>query len=121
MKTYDVVKDSGEVVAFEIPNVGRDRVQRLVEDIPGASILRRQPRFHFGPREEKFCEFTFDGATFFVYEPWSDSSRYYIGEYPPRPSSALDSLRKYFSRVPRFPLWSLLAQKLTPSSNEHSR
>lgn len=84
-------------MAFEVPNCGRHRIQALLARHPGVRILRRQRRFQLRSRED-FCELELDGERFIVSEPWGDSSRFWIGQEPPRPSPALEELRHYLAQ-----------------------
>jgi len=85
MKTYPLYDSQQRLVAFEVPNwrIGRRGVCSVVQRIVGATLTRR-PRFLSWLREDVFCEFEVDGATYVVEEPWGDSSRYWIGPEPPR-------------------------------------
>lgn len=101
MKVWELHNPEGDVVALEIPNIGRHRVQRLVERLPGATISRRQKRFQIRS-EEDFCGFELQGERFTVSEPWSDNSRYWVGQSPPQSSPQLGTLREFFENVKRF-------------------
>ena len=86
MKTYELLDKDGHFFAFEVGNAGLGRrgVCRVVEAIPGAKVVRR-PKFLSWFREEEFCEFVVDGKTFVAWEPYGDSSRYWIGPDPIEP------------------------------------
>ncbi len=104
MRVYDLHDPAGVLTAFEIPAIGRQRVQRFVATLPGAKVLRRQRRFQIG-QEEHFCEFEFDGRRFVIWEPWNDSSRFWIGEDQPQTSAQLERLREMFAGFKMFWLW----------------
>ena len=85
MKTYDIYDPTNRLLAFEVSNiaVGRRGVCRIIERIPGATLIRR-PKALSWLREASFCEFTVDGELYEAEEPFGDNSRYWIGPVPPR-------------------------------------
>jgi hypothetical protein len=85
MKTYPLYDEEGRLFAFEIGNtiIGRRGLCRVVEGIPGATLLRK-PKFLSWFREAEFCEFSLDGERFVAEEPYGDNSRYWVGPVPPR-------------------------------------
>ena len=97
MKTYELLDEEGRFFAFEVGNsgLGRKGVCRVVETIPGAKIVRR-PKFLSWFREEEFCEFDVDGKTFIAWEPYGDSSRYWIGPEPIEPLPQTQRVRAAF-------------------------
>ena len=98
MITHDLLDEDGRVYAFEVDNVGLGRkgVCSVVETIPGARISRRpKPLSWF--REEVFCEFSVDGVAFVAWEPFGDSSRYWIGPEPPEWRPQTQSVRDAFA------------------------
>jgi len=99
MKTYDLHDDQNRVFAFEIRNLGlgRDGVCRVVETIPGATLVRRPKKFLSWFREDTFCEFTVDGETYEVEEPFGDNSRYWVGPRPPRWLPQTERVRDAFA------------------------
>lgn len=104
MRVYDICNAEGAVIAFEVPNCGRHRAQRLVRRIPGATVVRCQRRFQVCS-DEQFCEFELGGRRFLLWEPWNDNSRFWIGEEPARASAQLDRLRTAFAEFRRYGLW----------------
>ena len=100
MKTYELLDKSGHIFAFEVNSAGLGRrgVCRVVGTIPGAQITRR-PKFLSWFRDEVFCEFSIDGKTFIVLEPFGDNSRYWIGPEPPEPTSQIVEIRGAFDRA----------------------
>ena len=83
MRTYELLDDEGRLYAFEVNNtgLGRNRFCRVVENVPGARIVRR-PKFLSWFREEVFCEFDVDGVTYIGWEPYGDNSRFWVGPEP---------------------------------------
>src|SRR5262245_34019463 len=84
LKLYEIRDDQNRVIAFEISNlfISRRRVCRVVERIAGARITTR-PKFLSWSRQDVFCEFELDGASFQIEEPYGDNSRYWVGRKPP--------------------------------------
>ncbi len=99
VKTYDIHDPNNRLLAFEISNtfVGRRVICRMVELIPGATIIRR-PKALSWLRESSFCEFTLDGEVYEIEEPYGDSSRYWIGPVPPRHLPQTLIIRDAFAR-----------------------
>lgn len=73
------IENNDQVVSFEIDNarVSRRRVAAILKKIPDLQILKEQK--FLGQRCEDFCEFKLGGHEFYVWEPWNDNSRYWIG------------------------------------------
>ena len=77
MKTYDVKDSEGRVFAFEVSSiVGRSAVADAARAIGGAEVLESHASW-FGPDE--FCRFRVAGVEFCAWEPFGDSSHYWIG------------------------------------------
>lgn len=99
MKAYVNHNAEGQIVSFEISNIGRSRVCRFIDrTIPSANVNRQQ--------SDDFCTFQLNGRRFVISEPWSDSSRYLIHEETPQPSVELETLRSAFENY-RPPFWAL--------------
>ncbi len=83
MKIFDLHDKEGRCFAFEVNNLGLSRhgLCRVVKGIPSA-VLLSTPRFLSWFREEIFCTFSLEGATFSAWEPFGDNSRYWIGPEP---------------------------------------
>jgi hypothetical protein len=98
MKVFDIRDPQNRIFAFEIDNlgVGRHGVCKVVETIPGATLVRR-PKFLSWFREATFCEFVVDGESFVAEEPWGDNSRYWIGPNPPRWVPQAEKVRDAFA------------------------
>jgi len=106
MKTYELLDEDGHFFAFEVGNsgLGRRGVCQVVETIPGAKVVRR-PKFLSWFREEEFCEFVVDGKTFVAWEPYGDSSRYWIGPEPIEPLPQTQSVREAFDAFRESPFF----------------
>ena len=106
MKTYELLDEDGRFFAFEVGNtgLGRKGVCQVVDTIPGAKIVRR-PKFLSWFREEQFCEFVVDGKTFVAWEPYGDSSRYWIGPEPIEPLPQTQRVREAFDAFRESPLF----------------
>lgn len=99
MKVFDLLDDQGRVFAFEVPNslLTRGLAARIAQRVPGVTVVRpvRRP-FSAGEDPDEFFEFQINLTTFVIWEPWGDSSRFWIGSQPPGPSHELDQLRSAF-------------------------
>ncbi len=90
MKVYEHLK-SGELVSFEICNIGRSRACRVVGTLLPTTTVVPQ-------RGDEFARFELNGRTFVLEEPFGDNSRYLIYQQPPQPSPELEQLRDAFAR-----------------------
>ena len=99
LKLYDLKDSSGRVFAFEVGNalLGRQGLCRVVNSIPGVRIVRRPRRWTLFD-DDRFCEFTLREARFVAWEPWGDSSRYWVG--PVRWVPELEPIRNVFRDAP---------------------
>src|SRR4051812_26906809 len=98
MKTRDLRNDSGQLTGFSISRlfVGRHSVPKIVAEMPGAKIVRKQKRFRFaGP--DDFCEFVVDETTFLAIEPFGDNSEFWIVVADGTESPALSKVRVAFA------------------------
>lgn len=80
MKTYPIiVKDGSRVFAFEVENiyVSLAAVVRLVSEVDGVTDVA--PRSMFSKSSDIHVQFKFHGQPYIVWEPYGDSSRYWIG------------------------------------------
>lgn len=85
MKTFKNLDANGELVSFEVRNIGRSHVCWLVEQrFAPAKVLRR--------KDDDFGLFELAGRQFVISEPWGDNSRYLIHELDPQPSAELNHL-----------------------------
>jgi hypothetical protein len=81
LRIHDLKDAEGRTFAFEIERgmrLDRRRLYNRIRAIPGVEILRAPKAFSWF-REEEFCEFSLAGVHFVVWEPFGDSSRYWIG------------------------------------------
>ena len=99
MRTYPIKDREGRLFAFEMDNLllGRRGLARVVGSLSGVRI-RRRPKFLSWFREEEFCEFEVDGGSFVAWEPYGDSSRYWIGPKDRRPHPAIERVEEAFAR-----------------------
>lgn len=98
MKTYPIKDRQGQLFAFEVDNLllGRRGLVRVVSTVPGARLHRR-PKFLSWFREEEFCEFDVDGSVFVAWEPFGDSSRYWVGPKERRHHPAIELIEEVFA------------------------
>ena len=79
MKTYPIFDECGEQLAFEIESAYTNprMVSEVLRGVDGVSnISVRSP---FSKETEELISFTLDSVDFLVWEPYGDSSRYWIG------------------------------------------
>jgi len=93
VKTKDLKNGDGILIGFTVSNLllRRRGVGRIVRSISGARIIREQPRFRLGGRDD-FLEFKVDGRTFLAIEPFGDNSEFWIVSQPP--GEMLEQLRQ---------------------------
>jgi hypothetical protein len=80
MTTYPILDEaSGHAFAFEVENayVSSSAVARLLTGVDGVTAVQRQKAFR-GPGDIH-VDFKFLGRDYLVWEPFGDSSRYWIG------------------------------------------
>ena len=79
MNTYPVRNQVGLAFAFEIENayIGKKKAAALLRSVSGVSDV--QIRKLFGPDPDVHIEFVYMGQAFIVWEPYADSSRFWIG------------------------------------------
>jgi hypothetical protein len=108
MKIYDITDADGRPVAFEISNlcISRRGVARVVRQrLPQATVVREPApaltaeAWRWWAADEHFCEFQVGATRFVAWEPWGDSSRYWIGPEPAGLSSELPLVREAFART----------------------
>jgi hypothetical protein len=98
MKTYPLRNEGGEVYAFEMPNssfLSSRSVARYFSRCPGVSVTRVRRLFAFG--DEVHIQFSIDGESFEVWEPYGDNSRYWVGpsSEPQRRRACVDRLESF--------------------------
>lgn len=79
MDIYAVRNRGGRMFAFEIENVyiGKTKAATLLGSVHGVADIRVRKLFSSNP--DTHVEFTYMGRPFMVWEPYGDSSRYWIG------------------------------------------
>ena len=79
MKTYPLYNPKRRIFAFEIENVyiGVKKIAVLLRSFAGVSNVR--VRKLFSAPSDIHIEFIYKGQVFIVWEPYADSSRYWIG------------------------------------------
>jgi len=99
MKTYAIKDDSNRTFAFEISNayIGPSTIADLLRQSSKVTDLRqRKPLESPG---DVYIEFRYAGREFIVWEPYGDSSRYWIGpKNDSDRSGAIDDLEVLFAR-----------------------
>lgn len=97
MKTRDLRSDQGHLTGFRVSSLllSRHGFPRVVADIPGVEIVRRQRRFAPSAPED-FCEFIVDGKTFLAIEPFGDSSEFWVVTDPPEECAQIEAVRRAF-------------------------
>jgi hypothetical protein len=104
VRTYPIVDHSGHMFAFEIEHVyvGRGRLARVLREIDGVSSIRVVPRF--GDSPDVRVQFVFRGRKCMVWEPYGDSSRYWIGPEEPEAGpfdiSAIEKVVRWYEVPP---------------------
>ncbi len=79
MRTYKLHRDDGHFLAFEIENtyIRPKKIAKLLSDVDDISDVRvREP---FSSSSDVHLRFQYLGSEFIVWEPYGDSSRYWIG------------------------------------------
>ncbi|CAN5864888.1 hypothetical protein BH11PSE12_BH11PSE12_06240 [soil metagenome] len=79
MNTYQVKDDLGHPFAFEVENayIRPRKIAELLAQTEGVSDI--SIRKLFGSSPDTHVKFKYFGTDFVVYEPFGDSSRYWIG------------------------------------------
>ena len=95
MTIYDLKDKEGRIFAFEIDNVGRECLCKIIRSFPEVHILR-EPKFLSEMREDEFCEFEIRGQKFRAWEPFGDNSRYWIGPEPTKWCEQVNTVRELF-------------------------
>lgn len=98
MKTYDIHDKENRLFSFEVSNVllGRNGAVKIVKSIPSVRILKA-PKFFSWFREDDFCEFELAGHIFYIFEPFGDNSRYWIGSKDNIWHPEIDTIRNAFA------------------------
>ena len=109
MKTYPINRDDGTLHAFEIGNtwISIHAIKKILNSIAEVKSIKRP--FNSDIR----IEFIFNDEPWVVWEPWGDSSRYWIGpknpdNHPFDVTPINDAFANYQSPVSR--LWAIIKQ-----------
>lgn len=84
MKTYPIRTDgAGVLFAFEVDSVylGLESMTRILSSIDGVMSVQRRRLFQ--GTSDTHIEFSYMGCAHMVWEPFGDSSRYWIGPRDP--------------------------------------
>ena len=97
MKARDLRNDQGHLTGFSVSNLllSRHGVPRIVANIPGAEIVRKQKRFALSAPDD-FCEFVVEGKTFLAIEPFGDNSEFWLVTEPPEECPQIEMVRRAF-------------------------
>ncbi len=79
MNVNRIASNKGHTFAFEIENayICPSKIADIISTIEGVSSVRLRKRF--SSEKELHVKFSFHGNEFIVWEPYGDSSRYWIG------------------------------------------
>ena len=90
METYPVEDNDGLQLGFEIDLVyiGPRKIEQLLSTVDGVTNIQR--RKLFAPDKEIHVEFDYLGEKFVVWEPYGDSSRYWIYPKEKQPVKKID-------------------------------
>jgi hypothetical protein len=79
MKTYPIKSDRNQTFAFEISNayIGASAIADLLRQ--SDKVTNVKPRKPLENRGDVHIEFQYAGTDFVVWEPFGDSSRYWVG------------------------------------------
>jgi len=101
MKVYDLLDKQGRVFAFEVNKLmlSRRRLSAIVSRIPRVRMIRTPG---LSSAVDEFCEFEIDGQRFVAWEPWGDSSRYWIGPKSKEWCPQVGIVRDFFASHKRF-------------------
>lgn len=96
MRVHKLNRDDGQLYAFEIENVyiRPRKIAALLGAVDKVSKINlRKP---FGASSDVHLEFSYYGKDFMVWEPYGDSSRYWIGPKDEGEAVDIGSLVKAF-------------------------
>lgn len=100
MKVYAIRKNNGLLFAFEIENtfIRINTISDILENIDGVSDVKKRKPFSSCP--DVHVKFFYMHKEFMVWEPYGDSSRYWIGlmddsDYPIDVSYLVEAFENY--------------------------
>lgn len=112
MKTYPIKDGNNRTFAFEIGNVyvGPGVIANLLRRSGKVVNLKRRKAFH--SPADVHIDFQYGGVDFIVWEPYADSSRYWIGpKDDANRTVGIEDLESVFARY-RPPRWRKIAGDL---------
>jgi hypothetical protein len=79
MRTYKLYRDNGHFFAFEIENayIRPPKIAKLLEGVGEVTDIHEGKKFNLP--EDVHVKFRYQGKDFIVWEPYGDSSRYWVG------------------------------------------
>jgi len=99
MKSYDIKMPDGTLFAFEVERgftlTRRGLVSKL-RKISGINIVR-EPKLFACFDDDEFCEFFMNGVEFVAFEPFGDSSRFWLGPKDREVHEETEELKKILS------------------------
>lgn len=98
MKVHRILSDDGNLFAFEIDNayIRLQKIAALLDAVDNVSNLRlRKP---FSSSSDVHIEFEYCGEDYMVWEPYGDSSRYWIGPREERETVDINALVEVFEQ-----------------------
>jgi hypothetical protein len=108
MTTYPILDNAGKRFAFEIENVylTLSKAAALLRSVDGVSDIEQRRLFR--RPMDVHVRFRYRGVPFIVWEPYADSSRYWIGPEDARAHPDVGDLQAAFDRYnPPFVLKAL--------------
>ena len=92
-----IVSEDNGLIAFEIDNiyVGKTKIASILATVKNVTHLKiRKP---FSNEAEVLIWFEYEGEQFIVWEPYGDSSRYWIG--PEKPDNFLGDIKSIADKI----------------------
>ncbi len=80
METYKLKTENGSQIGFEIENayISTRKISKILSGVDGITNIKKRKLFHKYEDDEYRLEFDFNDENFLIFEPWGDSSRYWI-------------------------------------------
>ncbi|WKD51024.1 hypothetical protein [Microbulbifer spongiae] len=119
MRTYPIKSTEGTMYAFEVESVyiSVNGIASILSTVDGISDMLQRKAFS---SEENLVSFQFQGEDCVVWEPYGDSSRYWIGPKEPEPYTDFSDVEKAFERYQPFIIRKLVGDILTLKFLPHS-
>ncbi len=98
MNTHPLMLENGTIYAFELENIYIQprRIATILAEASGVSHIKlRKP---FSSSSDTHVEFKYHGKDFLVWEPYGDSSRYWIGPVNESDEMDVSSLENCFKQ-----------------------